>query len=154
YKRLDAGAFRIPEPVVSGDAACLINEREFEDLLAGIDLDPTGTVRLAELEATVVAQQVALEAERERRVAAEAERDRLREAYEALKILHRIPATGITRSPAGLVLCLCKGRAAGVLGRSTITSTSLRCSRTPRHHVRRSNRRSCVRLPLVAPEDC
>lgn len=48
--------------------------------------DPTGTVRLAELEATVVAQQVALEAERERRVAAEAERDRLREAYEALKI--------------------------------------------------------------------
>jgi hypothetical protein len=43
-------------------------------------------VRLAELEATVVAQQVALEAERERRVAAEAERDRLRKAYEALKI--------------------------------------------------------------------
>jgi transposase len=40
YKRLDAGAFRIPEPVVSGDAACLISEREFEDLLAGIDLEP------------------------------------------------------------------------------------------------------------------
>lgn len=40
YKRLDAGAFRIPEPVVTGDAARLINERAFEDLLAGIDLEP------------------------------------------------------------------------------------------------------------------
>jgi transposase len=40
YKRLDAGAFRIPEPVVAGDAARLINERAFEDLLAGIDLTP------------------------------------------------------------------------------------------------------------------
>jgi hypothetical protein len=40
YKRLDAGAFRIPEPVVTGDAARLINERAFEDLLAGIDLAP------------------------------------------------------------------------------------------------------------------
>jgi transposase len=40
YKRLDTGAFRIPEPVVTGDAARLINERAFEDLLAGIDLDP------------------------------------------------------------------------------------------------------------------
>ena len=48
--------------------------------------DPAVTARLAELEATVVAQQTALEAERELRVAAEAERDRLREAYEALKI--------------------------------------------------------------------
>ena len=48
--------------------------------------DPAVTARLAELEATVVAQQAALEDERELRVAAEAERDRLREAYEALKI--------------------------------------------------------------------
>jgi transposase len=48
--------------------------------------DPAVTARLAELEATVVAQQAALEAERELRAAAEAERDRLREAYEALKI--------------------------------------------------------------------
>src|SRR5215475_9191333 len=48
--------------------------------------DPAVTARLAELETTVVAQQTALEAERELRVAAEAERDRLREAYEALKI--------------------------------------------------------------------
>lgn len=40
YKRLDAGVFRIPEPVVAGDAACLINERAFEDLLAGINLEP------------------------------------------------------------------------------------------------------------------
>jgi hypothetical protein len=55
--------------------------------------DPAVTARLAALEAVVVAQQAALEAgqaaleaERERRAAAEAERDRLREAYEALKI--------------------------------------------------------------------
>ena len=55
--------------------------------------DPAVTARLAELEATVVAQQAALEAEhaaleaeRELRAAAEAERDRLRDAYEALKI--------------------------------------------------------------------
>ena len=55
--------------------------------------DPAVTARLAELEATVVAQHAALEAEhaaleveREMRAAAEAERDRLREAYEALKI--------------------------------------------------------------------
>ena len=43
-----------------------------------------GAVRRAR--ATVVAQRAALDAERELRVAAEAERDRLREAYEALKI--------------------------------------------------------------------
>jgi transposase IS66 family protein/transposase IS66-like protein len=48
--------------------------------------DPAITARLAELEATVVAQRAALEAERELRATAEAERDRLREAYEALKI--------------------------------------------------------------------
>jgi len=40
YKRLDNRSFRIPEPVVTGDAARLINERAFEDLLAGIDLAP------------------------------------------------------------------------------------------------------------------
>ncbi|HEX8107353.1 MAG TPA: IS66 family transposase [Kofleriaceae bacterium] len=55
--------------------------------------DPAVTTRLAELEATVMAQQAALEAEhaaleaeRELRAAAEAERDRLREAYEELKV--------------------------------------------------------------------
>lgn len=48
--------------------------------------DATTVTRLAELEAQVVVQQAALEAERERRIAAEAERDRLREAYEALKV--------------------------------------------------------------------
>ena len=48
--------------------------------------DATIAARLAELEARVVVQQVALDAECERRIAAEAERDRLREAYEALKI--------------------------------------------------------------------
>lgn len=48
--------------------------------------DPAITARLTELEATVAAQRAALEVERELRAAAEAERDRLREAYEALKI--------------------------------------------------------------------
>lgn len=48
--------------------------------------DATTVTRLAELEAQVVVQQAALETERERRIAAEAERDRLREAYEALKV--------------------------------------------------------------------
>jgi hypothetical protein len=55
--------------------------------------DPAVTARLAELEATVMVQRAALEAEhaaleaeRELRAAAEAERDRLREAYEELKV--------------------------------------------------------------------
>jgi hypothetical protein len=48
--------------------------------------DTTTATRIAELEAQVVGQQAALDAERERRIAAEAERDRLREAYEALKV--------------------------------------------------------------------
>jgi Transposase IS66 family/IS66 C-terminal element len=48
--------------------------------------DATIATRLVELEAQVAAQQEALDAERERRVTVEAERDRLREAYEALKI--------------------------------------------------------------------
>src|SRR5215510_12024499 len=47
-------------------------------------IDPVIAARLAELEALVAAQQAALEAERTRRAAVEAERDRLREAYEAL----------------------------------------------------------------------
>jgi transposase len=47
-------------------------------------IDPAIAARLAELEALVAAQQLALEAERARRTDAEAERDRLREAYEAL----------------------------------------------------------------------
>ena len=49
-------------------------------------IDPTIAARLVELEATVAAKQAALDAERERRLAAEAERDQLRDAYEALKI--------------------------------------------------------------------
>src|ERR1044071_9367320 len=47
-------------------------------------IDPAIAARLAALEALVAAQQAALEAERARRTDAEAERDRLREAYEAL----------------------------------------------------------------------
>ncbi len=47
-------------------------------------IDPAIAARLSALEALVAAQQAALEAERARRTDAEAERDRLREAYEAL----------------------------------------------------------------------
>ncbi len=47
-------------------------------------IDPAIAARLAALEALVAAQQEALETERARRADAEAERDRLREAYEAL----------------------------------------------------------------------
>lgn len=47
-------------------------------------IDPAIAARLAALEALVAAQQAALEVERARRTDAEAERDRLREAYEAL----------------------------------------------------------------------
>jgi transposase len=45
YKRLDAGTFRVPEPVVTGDAARLINERALEDLIAGIDVEPVSRRR-------------------------------------------------------------------------------------------------------------
>jgi transposase len=40
YKRLDAGTFRIPEPALEGDVARLIDERAFDDLIDGIDLEP------------------------------------------------------------------------------------------------------------------
>jgi transposase len=40
YKRLDVGTFRIPEPALEGDVARLIDERAFDDLIDGIDLEP------------------------------------------------------------------------------------------------------------------
>jgi transposase len=40
YKRLDAGTFRIPEPALDGDVARLIDDRAFDDLLDGLDLEP------------------------------------------------------------------------------------------------------------------
>jgi len=40
YKRLDAGTFRIPEPAIEGDVARLIDERAFDDLIDGLDLEP------------------------------------------------------------------------------------------------------------------
>jgi transposase len=49
-------------------------------------IDPTIAARLAELEAMVAAAQAALETERALRADAEAERDRLREAYHALQL--------------------------------------------------------------------
>ena len=49
-------------------------------------IDPTIAARLAELEAKVAAAEAALEAERALRADAEAERDRLREAYQALQL--------------------------------------------------------------------
>lgn len=40
YKRLDTTTFRIPEPAIEGDVARLIDERAFDDLLDGIDIEP------------------------------------------------------------------------------------------------------------------
>jgi transposase len=40
YKRLDAGTFRIPAPAVDGDVARVINDRAFDDLIDGLDLEP------------------------------------------------------------------------------------------------------------------
>ena len=40
YKRLDRGAFRLPEPLRDGDATVEIGERELDDLLDGIALEP------------------------------------------------------------------------------------------------------------------
>jgi hypothetical protein len=40
YKRLDAGTFRIPEPMIEGDTARMIDERAFDDLIDGLDLAP------------------------------------------------------------------------------------------------------------------
>lgn len=40
YKRLDRGTFRVPEPVREGDLAVAIEERELDDLLDGIALEP------------------------------------------------------------------------------------------------------------------
>jgi transposase len=40
YKRLDAGTFRIPEPALEGDVGRLIDERAFDDLIDGLDLEP------------------------------------------------------------------------------------------------------------------
>jgi transposase len=45
YKRLDAGTFRIPAPALAGDVARLIDERAFDDLIDGIDLEPTARRR-------------------------------------------------------------------------------------------------------------
>jgi transposase len=45
YKRLDANTFRIPEPAIEGDAARLIDERAFDDLLDGIDIEPSSPRR-------------------------------------------------------------------------------------------------------------
>ena len=40
YKRLDAGTFRVPVPAIEGDTARLIDERAFDDLIDGIDIEP------------------------------------------------------------------------------------------------------------------
>jgi transposase len=40
YKRLDAGTFRIPDAAIEGDVARLIEERSFDDLIDGLDLEP------------------------------------------------------------------------------------------------------------------
>jgi len=40
YKRLDRGRFRIPAALEEGAASRVIEERELDDLLHGIDLEP------------------------------------------------------------------------------------------------------------------
>jgi transposase len=40
YKRLDRGAFRIPEATREGDLVVAIEERELDDLLDGVALEP------------------------------------------------------------------------------------------------------------------
>jgi transposase len=41
YKRLDKGTFRLPEPTHDNDTSVLVDERVLDDLLDGIDLEPT-----------------------------------------------------------------------------------------------------------------
>jgi transposase len=41
YKRLDRGTFRVPESAREGDLVVAIEERELDDLLDGIALEPT-----------------------------------------------------------------------------------------------------------------
>jgi transposase len=41
YKRLDRSTFRVPEPAREGELVVAIEERELEDLLDGIALEPT-----------------------------------------------------------------------------------------------------------------
>jgi transposase len=45
YKRLDANTFRLPDPAIEGDVARLIDENAFEDLIDGIDIEPTSRSR-------------------------------------------------------------------------------------------------------------
>jgi transposase len=40
YKRLDRGTFRVPEPTREGDLVVAIEERELDDLLDGVALEP------------------------------------------------------------------------------------------------------------------
>ena len=40
YKRLDANTFKLPEPMIEGDTARLIDERAFDDLIDGLELAP------------------------------------------------------------------------------------------------------------------
>jgi transposase len=43
YKRLDKGRFRLPVALTESAAAMEISERELDDLLDGIDLEPAAT---------------------------------------------------------------------------------------------------------------
>jgi transposase len=41
YKRLDKGTFRLPEPTAQGQGSVTLTERELDDLLDGIAIQPT-----------------------------------------------------------------------------------------------------------------
>jgi transposase len=45
YKRLDTATSRIPEPAIEGHVARLIDERAFDDLLDGIDIEQSSPRR-------------------------------------------------------------------------------------------------------------
>ena len=41
YKRLDRGTFQLPEPRYEGELTVVLEERELDDLLAGLVLEPS-----------------------------------------------------------------------------------------------------------------
>ena len=47
YKRLDRGTFRVPESSVADATSLELSERELDDLLDGIDLEPSPKPRRA-----------------------------------------------------------------------------------------------------------
>lgn len=45
YKRLDKGTYRLPEPLEPNGTVVMLGERDLDDLLDGIDIEPPRTRR-------------------------------------------------------------------------------------------------------------